>query len=272
MCYDVAAQIRSQIKYARYYGKSEKEIKDLEDQLQKFDFTPQYRVDGFSRDKVKLLVVTNDQPDQFQQFEWRFIPSSTKDLSELKLNTLNAKSETIYTSWSYKHSAISKHCLIFVDGFFEPHGYGMTKKEKRYGKPIENYVKKAYYYIESKADEPLAFAGLWNSWTDKETGEVHDTCTIITVPASPLLTKIHNVMQRMPAIIPKKLHADWLEAVSERPDPVVKGKAMSLLKPYDDDLLKYKTVYNIKKRDSFGNTPQTIEEFDYTGDDEFLPI
>ena len=79
-------------------------------------------------------------------------------------------------------------------------------------------------------------------------------------------------MQRMPAIIPKELHSDWLEAVSESPDPVMKDKVMSLLKPYDDDFLKYKTVYNIKKRDAFGNSLQTIEEYDYTGDQEFVPI
>lgn len=271
MCYDVSTQLRNKIKYARHIGESEAEINELERQLANREWTPQYRVDGFSKLKPKIPVITSDKPSVIQFFEWRFMSDAVAK-STKNLNTLNARSETIFSSWTYKHAAAERHCIILVDGFFEPHGYGKKKKVTRYGKELIDFSKKAYYYIENKEDEPLSLAGLWNSYVDKETGEVHDTFTIITVPASPLLSKIHNVAMRMPAIIPKDLQKEWLTSVSEEHDPVQKERTMELLHPYDDNRLTFRTVYNIKKKDAPGNEPDIIQEYDYSKDEEFIPI
>lgn len=268
MCYDVASQLRSQLKYARSRGESEEEIRKLELQLQEYEgWEPQYRVDGFSPDRSKLIVVTNEKPDEFQFYNWKFISDSVLK-SKKFLNTLNCRDDKMFESYTYKWAARERHCIVYVDGFYEPHGYGkdVTKNGKK------DKAKRAYYYLEHKADEPLALAGLWNDHVDKETGEITKTCTIITTEPSPLLRKIHNIAQRMPAILPKELQRQWLECVTEDDDPIQKQRSREMLKPYDDDLLKYTTVYNIKKRDAFGNTEKTLEEYDYTTDPEFVPI
>lgn len=271
MCYDVSAQLRSKIKYAKHIGATEEDIADLERQLANFDWKPQYRVDGFSPSRPKIPVVTDEKPNQIQLFEWRFLSDSVVK-SKRFLNTLNAKSETLFDSWTYKQAAQSRHCIVLVDGFFEPHGYGKQKKSVRHGREIIDYTKKAYYYIEARDDEPLSLAGLWNSWVDKETGEVHDTFTIITVPASPLMKRIHNVAQRMPAVLPKELQRDWITVTNESSDLIQKQKSMALLQPYDDALLKYRTVYNIKKKDAADNAPEVLEKYEYTNDEEFSEI
>lgn len=271
MCYDVSTHLRSKIKYARHVGESEKVIADLEQQLANHEWTPQYRVDGFSKSRPKVPVVTNEKPNEIQFFEWRFLSESVVK-SKKYLNTLNAKAESIYDSWTYKKAAEERHCIVLVDGFFEPRGYGKIKKTIRYGKEIKDYSKKAYYYIESKLDEPLSMAGLWNSWVDRETGEVHDTFTIITVPASPLMSKIHNVARRMPAIIPKELHGQWLNMVVGSDDPVQKARSLEFLQGYDDSQLAYKTVYNIKKKDAAGNEPNILSPYDYSVEEDFIPI
>lgn len=47
-------------------------------------------------------------------------------------------------------------------------------------------------------DKPSAFAGFWDEWLDRDTGELHPTFTIITIEPNPLIN-IHN---RMPVILP----------------------------------------------------------------------
>ncbi|TXD80041.1 SOS response-associated peptidase [Algoriphagus ratkowskyi] len=38
----------------------------------------------------------------------------------------------------------------------------------------------------------FALAGIWEEWTDKETGEIKKTYSIITTEANSLMSQIHN--------------------------------------------------------------------------------
>jgi putative SOS response-associated peptidase YedK len=49
-----------------------------------------------------------------------------------------------------------------------------------------------------KDAELFAFAGLWDSWKDKETGKALETYTVITTDPNDLMEPIHN---RMPVIL-----------------------------------------------------------------------
>lgn len=42
--------------------------------------------------------------------------------------------------------------------------------------------------------EPWGLAGLWNTWTDKATGEVHESYTMLTLHANshPLMGRMHK--------------------------------------------------------------------------------
>ncbi len=53
----------------------------------------------------------------------------------------------------------------------------------------------------------IFFAGLWDSWTNKGTGEVINSFTIITITANSLMASIHD---RMPVILPEALEKAWL--------------------------------------------------------------
>jgi putative SOS response-associated peptidase YedK len=266
MCYDVASQIRSKIKYAKHYGKSKEEIDRLKKQLDILDPNPLWKADGFTR--PKLLVVTNEKPDDFQFYTWKYIPFWAKDTASFKANTLNARDDGMWESKTYKQAAIHKRCLVIVDGFYEPHHYGL--------KDSKGKDKVAYYYIESNIDEPLTFAGLWSIWKSKDGAIVDENFAVITTSASPLLTKIHNGTKRMPAILPKDLHREWLEPITEDDgktiDPVKKQKLMELIQPYDDELLAYRPVYNIRKRDAPRNQPEALQEYDYSDDLAFERI
>ena len=167
------------------------------------DYHQYYHVAGFSH--PLLPVATNQQPKVIQPVEWGLIPSWIKDekaAKEISLKTLNAKSETIFTLPSFRDSIVKRRCLIFVNGFFEWEHQGKETQP---------------YYLYMPDHKPFAFGGIWSKWANKETAELHTTCSIITTPANELMAKIHNTKKRMPLIIPRDNWETWLsnEATNE---------------------------------------------------------
>jgi putative SOS response-associated peptidase YedK len=81
--------------------------------------------------------------------------------------------------------------------------------------------KKYPYYITRKDGEPLYFAGLWNDYQHRETGELISTFSIVTTRANPLMSKIHNKPKfsnepRMPVIFPENITDEWLKTLSRK--------------------------------------------------------
>lgn len=117
---------------------------------------------------------------------------------------VNARAETVAEKPSFKSAYHSRRCLIPADGFYEWKKYGKAKQP---------------YYIRKVNRELFCFAGLWEAWTSKDTGEVIESCTIITTEANSLLKPIHH---RMPAVIASCDHLSWLS-----------GDVSELLLPYE---------------------------------------
>jgi putative SOS response-associated peptidase YedK len=72
------------------------------------------------------------------------------------------------------------------------------------------------YAIAMKDAELFAFAGLWDSWKDKETGKTLETYTVITTDPNELMEPIHN---RMPVILHRQDYDRWLEPVNRHTYP-----------------------------------------------------
>ena len=70
--------------------------------------------------------------------------------------------------------------------------------------------KKQPYLIRRPDEEPFAVAGVWSEWTDRQTGEVLRTCSIVTTEANGLMSEIHNTKKRMPLVLPRNVERDWL--------------------------------------------------------------
>jgi putative SOS response-associated peptidase YedK len=56
--------------------------------------------------------------------------------------------------------------------------------------------------------EVFGFAGLWEEWLDRESGELLETCTIITTEANEVLEPVHD---RMPVILEAENYDEWLD-------------------------------------------------------------
>ena len=138
---------------------------------------------GFSHPIIN--VVTQKSPKDLQHFRWGLIPSWAKD-DDIKKYILNARHETLKTKPSFKNA---KRCLIFADGFFE-------------WKWLDNQGKKKQkYLIELPNSELFSFAGLYDQRIDKHTGEIINSCSIVTTEAIGVMREIHNSKMRMPMII-----------------------------------------------------------------------
>ena len=72
------------------------------------------------------------------------------------------------------------------------------------------------FAIGLKSGEPLAFAGLWESWRSKDR-EALETFTILTTDPNEVMEPIHN---RMPMILEAKDYDRWLDAGDPARPPV----------------------------------------------------
>ena len=199
-----------------------------------------HHVSGFGYPKIP--VIASDEPNKIKLFQWGLVPIWTKSREDAKknaINTLNARSETIFEKPSFR-SIKKKRCLVLVNGFYE----------------WRDYNKKKYpYYIHLPNEEPFAMGGIYENWADKETGEIFNTFSIVTLEANPLMAKIHNSKLRMPLILPKETERLWLEPNVD--EVYLKG----LFKQYPADGMQAHTISKlITSRTESSNQPKITEE------------
>jgi putative SOS response-associated peptidase YedK len=251
MCYNAESATLAQLKYAIHRGDQEW-AEELARKLHQLDPTrfPYFHVSGYAH--PKLLVFTDDKPYEPQMMTWGFIPywaKSAEDAKKLYNQTLNARGETIFEKPAFRASAKSRRCLIYLDAFYEHH----------------HANKRTYpFRIFSSDSTPLAVAGLWDEWVDKETGEVLRTVTIVTTTGNALMSRIHNnpkaeMGPRMPVILPRGRQNDWLIPCKNDED---KKRLRALIKPYEGELKAYPVAQLIGKN-AVGNVPKARNEVLY---------
>jgi putative SOS response-associated peptidase YedK len=118
---------------------------------------------------------------------WGLVPCWAKDI-KIGYKMINARAETVATKPAFRSAYKTRRCLIPASGFYE---------WKREANP------KIPHFIHRRDDEPMAFAGLWES-CEIEDGIV-ESCTIITTTPNELMAQLHN---RMPVILDSQ-DFDW---------------------------------------------------------------
>jgi putative SOS response-associated peptidase YedK len=192
------------------------------------------RINAFSLPECPIISTKN--PDIIQLFTWGLIPAWCRDMEyakEIRLKTFNAKAETLSEKASFRHLVKDHKCLVLTNGFYEWQARGKDKQP---------------YYITVNDSEGIALAGLHDSWTNKETGEIINTFTIITTEANPMMARIHNTKKRMPVILDESDERAWLDPA------LTPDKSFSYLKAYDEKRMVAvevdKNLFNKKKLDA----------------------
>jgi putative SOS response-associated peptidase YedK len=179
---------------------------------------------------VLVIMAGSDGARQLRTLRWGLVPKWAKDPSG-GARMINLRAESVREKKSWKSSLARRRCIIPIDGFYEWQDMGKGQKKQ----PI---------YVTAREPQPLALAGLWDTWHGPAPGKEAEggrpggagtadgdlqTCTILTTTPNRLLSSVHH---RMPVILPPETWDAWLD-----PDNTDTDSLAALLVPAADDLL-----------------------------------
>ncbi|MDZ4666419.1 MAG: SOS response-associated peptidase [bacterium] len=210
-----------------------------------------YHLNGF--DFPFMPVITQEQNTVMQCFQWGLIPNWTKNYEQAKtirIQTLNAKSETVFEKSSFKESIKRQRCLVPLTGFFEWKEMGNKEKQP--------------YFIRLKMQQIFSLAGIYATWQNTEEDRVYNTFSLLTTQANPLMAQIHNTKLRMPVILDQTEEKIWLEPKSTATD------LEKCFLPFAEESME---AYSISKligsRKQSSNVPEVVLPFKYENLDLF---
>ena len=194
------------------------------------NFPPRYNV---APTQPIAIVRLMDGKRQFALVRWGLLPSWVKDPKDFTL-VINARGESVMDKPAFSAAMKRRRCLVPADGFYEWKAIGTGKQP---------------YYVRTKSGAPLAFAGLWETWTGPN-GEEMETAAIVTTRANRTLAAIH---ERMPVVVPPEAFNMWLDCAN-----IDDETAGTLIAPASDDLLKAYEVSTAVNRTA-NDDPKLIE-------------
>jgi putative SOS response-associated peptidase YedK len=122
---------------------------------------------------------------------WQLVPA-TEPAFTTKLSTINARSETVFSSPLYRNLIVRQRCIVPLSGFYEWKRYGDTKR------PFKIHLR----------DEPImSVAGIWDTWRPGAQDE-RRSFSILTTTANEAMRGIHD---RMPVILSRADEAAWID-------------------------------------------------------------
>ncbi len=233
MCYQKSLY-QSEVNLTRYMNKPPIQL-DI--------FEPYHLNDGFAHNNVYIIPM--DEATHWYPAKWGLVPSymTPSDFyKDRRYNTLNARDDRVFESRLYGKPIREGRCLIFADGFFEPHHIG---KESQ---PYFCYLQESPDYRDRQI---LTFAGIYS--TDNE-GNYYTS--LITVDANPLFEKVHNKAKRMPLVLDRKFETEWISD----------GQSESVIRDIMSEGFTTKSFtahpvlnYRLKKNRDIRNTEKVIE-------------
>jgi len=204
-------------------------------------------------------VLTSDKPDELQAFQFGLTPSWAKQ----KMYLINARSEGdnnkendinysgemgIKSKPAFRVSIRSKRCLVIANGYIE------GPQEQKLNKP---------YHIYKQNQEVFAFAGIWDTWVDKQTGEVTNSFSIVTTVANSISQQIQH--HRSPVVLNKEDENKWLD------DSLPLEDVLGFLKPYKGDDFKADPI-SIRIKDPRNKNSDLLIPIDHEKTTEYASI
>jgi putative SOS response-associated peptidase YedK len=150
--------------------------------------------------------------------QWGLIPWFAK-APKLTYSTNNARSEELAAKATFKDPwKRGQRCIIPATSFDEPNWES---------------GKNAWWSFHRADGDPWGLAGLWNVWTDRATGQQHESYTMLTLNADahPLMSRMHKPdpklgpdQQDKRSVIPiERADVDqWLEGTVEQAQALLK--------------------------------------------------
>jgi putative SOS response-associated peptidase YedK len=244
MCYAITIKEDKIEKLGEKLGKAFSSQLDIK--FNKELYKPYYFVSGFSFPELPIVIAKS-----IELFQWGLIPSWVKDtvtIDQLRSNTLNARSETVFEKPSFRKAIVSQRCIVPVNGFVE---WQTVDKDK------------IPYFIKPNNSDLFLFGGLYDTWINPNTHEKVNTFSIITTDANPLMAEIHNTKKRMPFILENSKLDAWLDNLAS------KDTIQSLFNPYDENLMTaYKISKEVNSSKNNRNVPGILNPIEIAGESQ----
>lgn len=180
-----------------------------EEQAARFNVAPSDQVPA---------IATSGGIRRLGTLSWGLVPSwATSGASGRRM--VNLRSETLAERPGFRRTLQRRRCIVPADGFYEwQHGGTRGPRQP--------------YLIRARDGSPLAMAGLWDVWVDREdpSGERLRTCAVLTTSPNAAVAALHD---RMPVILPADVWDVWLD-----PEVTDVDLLIGLLRPCPDDLLQ----------------------------------
>jgi putative SOS response-associated peptidase YedK len=233
---------------ASYFGAEEVRT---EDAAANYNVTP--------RAEVPIVAESRDVR-VLDRVRWGLVPFWAKDVS-IGDKLINARAETVTEKPAYRRAFERRRCIIPADGFYEWRAVDGAEERSatllaegfpgRRSDPKQR--RRQPYFIRRLDGEPLAFAGLWESWYDpaQEEPERLRSCAIVTTVANDELTPLHH---RMPVVLPAPVWDRWLDRDERDVDALQK-----LCVPLPDGVLRFHPVSMLVNKPD-NNGPELVEE------------
>ena len=197
---------------ARYVGVDEVSAEDADPRYA----DPRYNV--APTEEVPAVAVSGGRRT-LGMLRWGLVPPWADD-PRVGSRMINARSESVLDKPAFRRAYSRRRCLMPADGFYE------------WRVEADGSGRRPWYFRHTR-DEPLALAGVWESWRseDDRSGarERLVSCAILTTTANPTVAPVHH---RMPVVIEPEAWEAWL-------DPEVDGAELRhLLAPAPAGLLQ----------------------------------
>lgn len=145
---------------------------------------------------IAAIREDEDRNRELVMLRWGLVPFWARDPA-IGNRMINARAETVAEKPSYRAAYRHRRCLLLADGFYEWRKEGNAKIP---------------YFISLASGEPFALAGLWETWTDKDSDESMQTTAIITTAANEFMAPLHH---RMPVILQPHTADGWLSGSAD---------------------------------------------------------
>lgn len=179
-------------------------VRDLLDIEIRENFPARYNI--APTQPIAIARIGERRAREFALVRWGFVPSWAKKEYFEKVGSrplINARGETVAEKPTFRGAFKRRRCLIPADGFYE------WRAEDGARQP---------YFIKPSAGGLFVFAGVWETATDPDGGEI-DTAAIITTEAGADIAPLHN---REPVVIARENFEKWLD-IDERETEAAKA-------------------------------------------------
>lgn len=150
-------------------------------------WTPRFNI---APSQLVPTLTQNNESIDVANLHWGLVPPWAKD-RKMGSRLINSRAETVAEKPSFRAAFQRRRCLVLADGYYEWVKHGDVKQP---------------YHIFQQSRRPFAFAGLWETWSDKQ-GSPYRSCSIITCAASAELAELHH---RMPVVLDSSDYHRWL--------------------------------------------------------------